>query len=478
MRSQPRSVCVLISAWILSLLFPVFHAVADHPRRVENTTPKRVRWYPAGSKRKADVSSKHPSESSANTIQQASSQRDAETIPAVDGSGDQTFEPELEAESVLEEPSRFSAVTVSSLNDAAVGAACCGGERFWAKAEYLYWHTRGMSLPALVTTSAAGTVQDDAGVLGISTTSVIHGNERIVDDGISGGRLQLGGWLNHGRTVGFDFIYTGLGDQDESLVASSTAFPILARPFLNVDSGQQDSRLLGFPNVVSGNVAIDATTEYQVLELLVRRAISQDWPTPTSFVYGYRFSELEDSLIINDFSTSLAGATAGATVAITDEFRSRNTFHGFEVGLLTDFQLSSCWQVSLAGKVAFGETDSVTTIRGRTVSTNATGDVTTTSGGLLTQNTNIGRFETNSHGVQQDLSISLRRYLECGVTLNVGYGIHRWIDVARSGEQIDLAVNPTQIPPGTLTGDARPQFLDAKSDFIAQGLTLGLEYFW
>jgi hypothetical protein len=37
-------------------------------------------------------------------------------------------------------------------------------------------------------------------------------------------------------------------------------------------------------------------------------------------------------------------------------------------------------------------------------------------------------------------------------------------------------VNPTQFPPGTLTGPAQPSFTQRTSDFWAQGLNLGLEY--
>ena len=46
-----------------------------------------------------------------------------------------------------------------------------------------------------------------------------------------------------------------------------------------------------------------------------------------------------------------------------------------------------------------------------------------------------------------------------------------------AGEQIDLGINPTQIPPGSLVGEARPIFPFRDSDFWAQGLHFGVE-FW
>ena len=49
--------------------------------------------------------------------------------------------------------------------------------------------------------------------------------------------------------------------QPASFSASNTRYPILARPFFNVPDGLEDSRLIAYPNVVSGTVMVDATTE-------------------------------------------------------------------------------------------------------------------------------------------------------------------------------------------------------------------------
>ena len=62
-----------------------------------------------------------------------------------------------------------------------------------------------------------------------------------------------------------------------------------------------------------------------------------------------------------------------------------------------------------------------------------------------------------------------------GLELTMGYSFIYWSDVARAGDQIDFAINPTQIT-GTLTGPARPEFLFDTTGFMAQGLHFGLEY--
>jgi hypothetical protein len=355
-------------------------------------------------------------------------------------------------------------------------ADCCG-YWFWASAEYLYWHERGMEIPALVTSSTPGTPRDQVGVLGQSTTTVLLGNERFVDDGQSGGRFSFGFWLDDCREASIDFVYTSLFDQSDSFAASSDQFSTLARPFFNVVTLAEDARVLGFPSELSGGVRVEGSTEYDVYEVLVRQTISRE-RVPTYIVYGYRHAELNDSLLISDSSLSLSGASTGVTVSSLDSFRSKNRFNGFEAGILTDFRVSQCWELNIAGKVAFGETNHVTTISGQSISTNDQGDTASSSGGLLTQQSNIGRFESNSHGVLQDFRVGLRRYIQSGISADLGYAIHRWTDVARAGEQIDLSLNPTQIPPSTIVGDARPAPRNAISNFVAQGITLGLEFVW
>jgi hypothetical protein len=57
-----------------------------------------------------------------------------------------------------------------------------------------------------------------------------------------------------------------------------------------------------------------------------------------------------------------------------------------------------------------------------------------------------------------------------------GYSFIYWPGVARAGEQIDFALNPTQLPPGTLVGPARPAFVLHRSDLWAHGFSIGVEF--
>ena len=51
-----------------------------------------------------------------------------------------------------------------------------------------------------------------------------------------------------------------------------------------------------------------------------------------------------------------------------------------------------------------------------------------------------------------------------------------WTGLVRPGGAIDSTVNPTQLPPGTLAGPARPQIQFNTTDYWVQGFNVGLAY--
>jgi hypothetical protein len=57
----------------------------------------------------------------------------------------------------------------------------------------------------------------------------------------------------------------------------------------------------------------------------------------------------------------------------------------------------------------------------------------------------------------------------------LGYSFLYWNDVVLAANQIDLQVNPTQLP-GPPVGELRPLFQFQRTDFWAMGLNFGVEY--
>ncbi|MEX0818943.1 MAG: BBP7 family outer membrane beta-barrel protein, partial [Pirellulaceae bacterium] len=353
-----------------------------------------------------------------------------------------------------------------------VGDSSC----YWARAEYLLWWTKGMTTPPLVTTSPAGTAQNEAGVLDQPGTTILFGNGDLIDESRSGGRFTFGKWLDPDHCHGIEANYLFLGSDTDSFHAGLNQFNILARPFFDTVSAAEDSRLIAFPGLVQGTLNIAATSELQSFEVLYRRQGCGSWGCHIDWLVGYRFIELEDRLRIAESTASLGGPTGGTTFDLFDQFDTRNSFHGAEFGLVGDWEINDCWSFEALAKVAIGGTAYRGAVAGQTITTDAAGASTTSPRGLLALDTNIGSHRWDDFASVAEFGIMLRRELACGLAATFGYNFLYWSNVARAGEQVDRTINTSQIPQGDLTGAVRPAFPQRTDDFWAQGLRFGLEY--
>ncbi|TWT77001.1 hypothetical protein Pla123a_24270 [Posidoniimonas polymericola] len=354
----------------------------------------------------------------------------------------------------------------------APGFRCRG---VYGAVEYVYGWTKGANSPALVTTSDDATLQDDAGVLGLATTSVLFGGDDINDGGQSGGRATLGLNVSPYRNRRIEFVYAQLADGDDNFAASTGDFAILARPFFDTDAAANDALLSGFPSLASGDISVNASSDYRSYELLMRQDACCYRGADVELLVGYRATELDDTLAIDQSILALAGATAGATTDVLDQFSTSNTFHGGQVGLTCRLASGRRWSYDCSIKTALGTTRQKARVNGSTTVTASGGGVSTASGGLLTQATNIGEYSRDEFSAVSEVGLTLRYKLRRSTSLSLGYNIVFWTDVVRAAEQIDSSVNTTQIPPGTLTGEARPAFAFDSTSFWAQGFRAGLE---
>jgi hypothetical protein len=390
----------------------------------------------------------------------------------------------------------------------------------WVRADYLLWSTEGMDLPPLVTTSPTGTPRSMAGVLGEDGTSVLYGDSTIFDDSRSGARLRAGVWFDPCHIWGLEGEYLALEDLSDNYRAASSGDPILARPFFDPLAGQETSQLVAFPNVINGEVEVDAMTRFQsagarlrlnacqqtfACDPCARVALAQpvaasgevgfwdnEWRSSglpganydfnqssyrLDILGGYRYLLLDDQLRIQEDLTSLDTTTPG-TFDITDAFDAENRFNGGEIGLLFEIQRRR-WSLELLTKIALGTTQQAVTINGTTTSDEA-GDVVTDPGGLLAQRTNIGMHEQNVFTAVPELGVTLGYQLTRHTKLTVGYTLIYWSSVVRAGDQIDLDVNPNLLPPEVVpfAGPERPRFDFVESDYWAHGLTAGVDVRW
>ena len=354
--------------------------------------------------------------------------------------------------------------------------APCPVPLIWGRADYLLWWTQAMDTPALATTSLAGTPQDQAGVLGDPNTSILFGTGGVNDQLRSGGRVTIGRWLDPEFCHGIDVTYVWLAEGSDGYRGSADDSSILARPFFNTQTSADDSRLIVFPDLVDGALAISTSTDFRSLEAVWRRSMVQRMNAQTDYFIGYRYADLEDLVRVDESTVSLAGPTIGSTFRLFDQFDTQNEFHGGELGIRILRYWNACWSVELTAQVALGGTSSKVSVAGQTEATAVDGQTAVTDSGLLVQSTNRGVFERDTFSTLSEAGVTLRRQFACGLAARFGYTFLYWSDVLRAGEQIDLAINPTQIPPGTLDGEARPALPLDTAGFWAQGLHFGLDY--
>lgn len=348
--------------------------------------------------------------------------------------------------------------------------------RLWVRGEYLLWWTQGSHLPALVTTSPTGTTPDVAGVLGQLGTTILFGDETVNTDADSGGRIRLGFWFEPCHCAGIEASYLGIGRETTSFYASSPDTPITARPYFDTLMGALSAMLVAHPDFLRGSISVDTTTELQAVEVLLRRNLFRRPCDRIDFLVGWRFARLDESLRVGQFSewTAPQGLTpAGTTKSLFDLFDVENQFNGAELGIVYQERVGR-WSLELLMKLSLGNTHSRVVIDGMTTTTDPDAGTATFTGGLLAQQTNIGRYEQNQFAVIPELGVTLGYDLTCRLRATFGYTFLYWSRVARPANQIDTSVS--QLPPEDPTGARRPAFAFTTSDFWAQGMNFGLEY--
>jgi hypothetical protein len=372
--------------------------------------------------------------------------------------------------------------------------------RIYAEVDYLSLWSKGNPLPPLVTTSPLGTPQSQAGRLPESaTTEILFGNQNVDDERRNGGRVNIGYWLIDGEFLGVEGQYFTLQQGDTTFNANSNFSGgdpnaiILARPFTNVDpifpEPIQDAALIAFPSpftlgqgtgTLDGSIDIRTTSNLQSAGALLRRLIWIDFTMQRrlDLLLGYRFLRIDDSVTINDSSTFIpsAGPIPVTTFTSQDIFSSSNIFNGGEIGLKGQSQHGRLG-FEFVTKVAFGNNRQKTYINGwNTIDSG--GVVTDNVGGLLAQPTNIGTHQRDVFAIVPEADLALKWDITCNLRATVGYMFVYNNRVQRSGDAINLNVNPTQINGGTLDGSPQPEFYSTDTTWYAHGATAGVEYRW
>jgi hypothetical protein len=348
-----------------------------------------------------------------------------------------------------------------------------------------------MNVPPLVTSSPVGTPRDLAGVLGAPTTRILFGGDTVDDDMQVGLRVRAGMWLDECNECGIEGSYFFLGPNSNTSSFNCLDSGVLARPFIDVNPGvanpfgaatvafgNPNSELVCFPGVLNGVVTVHTNTQMYGFDANLVRNLRCCCDYRLDFLVGYRYLNLQDEVRINEdlnvLSANNPAIPLGTTFNLQDKFNSTNEFNGGQVGLAGEYR-SGRWYLGGRNLIALGNNHSDVTISGFTKATTPGGTPILNAGGLLTQPTNIGTYSNDRFAVAYEAQTILGYQVTDGIRAFVSYSFLYWTNVARAGDQIDLVVNSSQIPPGTLNGAARPIFIRNDTNFWAQGISFGLE---
>jgi hypothetical protein len=350
--------------------------------------------------------------------------------------------------------------------------------RFYARAEYLLWWVKGANTPVLVTTSSP----TDFGILGAPTTQNLLGGTPFNGGARSGARFTVGGWLDCMHNCAFEVGGFFLGQANTNFTADSGAFPVLARPFFNLNSNQQFSQLTALPGVTTGNIVVHSPSNFYGLQANVLHKLCCGDCWQLNWLGGFRYLNLDERLTVQENIQGEATAPppfTNQTITVFDSFHTRNQFYGGQAGIDGRYYFGR-FSIDARATVALGATTQTIDIGGSQRFISPSGTVTGFTGGLLALPSNLGRHNQTHLSVVPEVGVNLGYQFTPHLRGYIGYNFLYWTNVVRPGDQIDTVLNVQQIPNFPTNSPSsnvnRPIVPFRQSDFWAQGLVFGIEF--
>jgi hypothetical protein len=361
-----------------------------------------------------------------------------------------------------------------------------GPNRFQFHADMLLWFIRSGSTPPLLTTSSP----QFNGIIGQGDTRVIYGGEALTDTFHTGGRFGGTYWFTDRQCWGLDGNVFFLGRNGNQFTASTATYPLLARPFFNLNQGTPFSEVIAEPGLASGAVTIDGTTSLWGAEINLRRYLCHNPCARLDGFVGFRYLGLSEDLSIDEYfartpgSPTTIGVPNVASGFVTDQFRTENHFYGPQFGLDGEFRRGR-WFFGARSSVALGVTTQSAEINGGQIVQYTNGTSATFPGGLYAlSGANMGTYTRNRFGVVPEVGVKIGYHFTPNLRLAVGYNFLYLNDVLRPGDPIDPGLDVTRIPNFPVPGNPqrlpvpRPAPLLKESDIFVQGISFSLQWKW
>ncbi len=344
---------------------------------------------------------------------------------------------------------------------------------FWFGVESLIWWSKRqpLSTPIITTGPASG---DNPG--GIGAPGAVSLNSPLRYGAEGGLRLYLGGWIDPAHTWGLDGSLFFLGRQSSGFGAndrSGSGNVVINEPV----AGAPFSTLVSAPGVETGGVSVNSTSEFWGLEFNALYNLVRNDGFSVNLIGGFRYLELNETLNIaansnlftntvytDNMGNTLVAAPPGSSVAIIDQFGTRNQFYGGQAGVRVQYS-SERWFLGATGSLAIGATHEEVNINGTTNVFPVNGSPVTLGGGNYAT-LQSGHYSADKFAVAPSLQLNVGYQFTPFLRGMVGYNFMYLSNVARPGNQID----------NTYDGVVHPIAPMASSSFWSQGINLSLQF--
>ncbi|MBI1913988.1 MAG: BBP7 family outer membrane beta-barrel protein [Planctomycetes bacterium] len=349
----------------------------------------------------------------------------------------------------------------------------------YANVDYLQWWLRRRPAPLLLTT---GDMADPIpGGLGQRRTRILHGQGFEDENGHPGARLTLGYWLDCDRTVAVEgsFFYLQQRTASIGFGTPTDAAVVLARPFINANTGREDADPVALPNVLGGAVTFTQPQRLFGGELNLRLEGPPSifsFSIPTLLV-GARYLDLDEKLIESESLLDLPGlGQPGNQFRMAEHFATQNRFYGGQLGLLFNSRFGPVI-LETTTKVAAGYNREEAQISAFSRVIEPDGTITTAlNRALLVQPSNAGAFRRDQFSVVPEFSFNAIYEFNEYFRFRIGYTFLYESNVLRPGDQIDRVVNLQALQPLGQVGPNRPAFPFRDTDLFVQGFSVGVEF--
>ncbi|MBX9627337.1 MAG: BBP7 family outer membrane beta-barrel protein [Gemmataceae bacterium] len=329
--------------------------------------------------------------------------------------------------------------------------APCGEQWGWVGLEFLFWGTRSVSVPPLLTTGPAFAAPGIAGAVGQPTTDVLFGGGGRLDEFRPGFRLEVGMYRDESAREAIFARFFFLGSESEGRSAGSFGPAVLALPQARPGGGSAPL-YVGYPGLSAGVADASVQTDFYGVDANLQRRLCGAGTCRFDALGGFRYLYIGDRLDRQFATTSdPTSVVPGVRAFGEDSVRTRNNFYGGQVGL----GASGRWGALTAQArllVALGVTDSELD----------TSFTRTAVGGPFVAPASValgGRSQSDFFAVVPEAGFKLGWQPRDHVRFTAGYDWVYWSRVRRAPEAYTLG----PVPRGGGT------------DVWAQGFNLGLE---